>query len=286
MNDSSPLEKFMTALDRIIENALAEDIHTGDITTLAVVRERREARARLTAKEPMVLAGMEAAERVFHLLDPRTIFTPRFADGDNLASGDMIAEIAGDAASLLQGERVALNILQRMSGIATLTALYVARVRGTKARVVDTRKTMPGLRVLDKYAVRVGGGVNHRTGLYDGVLIKENHIAAAGGIGVAISRARGYIPHTMKIEVETETLAEVAEALAAGADIIMLDNMDTAAMREAVAMIGGKALVEASGGVNLETIRAIAETGVDIISVGALTHSCRAMDISMLLEVR
>jgi nicotinate-nucleotide pyrophosphorylase (carboxylating) len=274
----------MTGLDRIIENALAEDIHTGDITTLAVVPERREARARLTAKEPMVLAGLEAAARVFHLLDPRILVTPRFADGDPLVNGAVIAEILGDAASLLQGERVALNILQRMCGIATLTARYVAAVAGTKARVVDTRKTTPGLRIIEKYAVRVGGGMNHRTGLYDGVLIKENHIAAAGGITAAIGRARAYIPHTMRIEVETETLAEVAEALAAGADIIMLDNMDTAAMREAVALIAGRALVEASGGVNLETIREIAETGVDIISVGALTHSARAMDISMLME--
>jgi nicotinate-nucleotide pyrophosphorylase (carboxylating) len=275
----------MTGLDRIIENALAEDIHTGDITTLAVMREKREARALMIAKEPMVLAGIEAAARVFHLLDPLILFTPRFSDGNALDTGDIIAEITGDAAALLQGERVALNILQRMCGVATLTARYVAQVKGTKARVVDTRKTTPGLRILDKYAVRVGGGINHRTGLYDGVLIKENHITAAGGIGVAVSRARAWIPHTMKIEVETETLAEVAQALAAGADIIMLDNMDTVTMAEAVAMIAGRALVEASGGVNLDTIRGIAATGVDIISVGALTHSARAMDISMLLEV-
>ncbi len=275
----------MTALDRIIENALAEDIHTGDITTMAVLRESREAKARLIAKEALVLAGIDVAGRVFHLLDPEVRFAPRFGDGDTVAAGELIAEMAGDAAVLLQGERVALNLLQRMSGIATLTSRYAEAVKGTGARVVDTRKTTPGLRMLDKYAVRVGGGTNHRTGLYDGVLIKENHIAAAGGITAAVSRARARIPHTMKIEVETETLAEVAEALDAGADIIMLDNMDTATMREAVAMIAGKALVEASGGVNLETIREIAATGVDIISVGALTHSYRAMDISMLLEV-
>ncbi|HTP65144.1 MAG TPA: carboxylating nicotinate-nucleotide diphosphorylase [Geobacteraceae bacterium] len=275
----------MTALDRIIENALAEDIHTGDITTLAVATERRAARARMIAKEPLVLAGIETAARVFHLLDPDILFTPRFADGEQVSAGDVIAEISGDAASLLQGERVALNFLQRLSGIATLTARYVAEIKGTGARVVDTRKTTPGLRTLEKYAVRVGGGMNHRSGLYDGVLIKENHIAAAGGIAMAVSRARTRIPHTMKIEVETETLGEVTEAMAAGADIIMLDNMDIDTMRQAVAMIGGKALVEASGGVNLETIGGIAATGVDIISVGALTHSCRAMDISMLLEV-
>ncbi|HEX2770476.1 MAG TPA: carboxylating nicotinate-nucleotide diphosphorylase [Geobacteraceae bacterium] len=274
----------MTGLDRIIENALAEDIHTGDITTLAVVRERREARARLTAKEPLILAGIEVAARVFRMVDPRIDFTPRFSDGDPLKSGDVIAEMLGDAASLLQGERVALNFLQRMCGVATLTGQYMDAVKGTRARIVDTRKTTPGLRSVEKYAVRVGGGINHRSGLYDGVLIKENHITAAGGICIAIARAREYIPHTLKIEVETETLAEVAEALAAGADIIMLDNMGLAAMREAVAMIAGRALVEASGGVNLETVREIAETGVDIISIGALTHSARAMDISMLLE--
>jgi nicotinate-nucleotide pyrophosphorylase (carboxylating) len=275
----------MTGIDKIIENALSEDIHTGDITTLAVVRENETARAILKAKEAMILAGIQVAARVFHVLDERIIFTPFFAEGDRLASGAIIAEIHGEANLLLQGERVALNLLQRMCGIATLTAQYAEAVRGTKARVVDTRKTTPGLRVLEKYAVRVGGGTNHRTGLYDGVLIKENHIAAAGGIGVAVQRARSYIPHTLKIEVETETLDQVAEALAAGADIIMLDNMNAAAMREAVTLIDGRALVEASGGVNLETIRTIAETGVDIISVGALTHSVRAMDISMLLEV-
>ncbi len=275
----------MTPLDRIIENALAEDIHTGDVTTLAVVGEKRAALARLIAKEPLVLAGIEVAARVFHLLDPSVSFTGFYSDGARLAASDVIAELSGNAASLLQGERVALNLLQRMCGIATLTARYVAAVEGTGARVVDTRKTAPGLRVLDKYAVRVGGGTNHRGGLYDGVLIKENHIAAAGGITTAVSRARSYIPHTLKIEVETESMAEVAEALAAGADIIMLDNMSPAAMREAVTLIGGRALVEASGGVNLETIREIAATGVDIISIGALTHSCRAMDVSMLLDV-
>lgn len=275
---------MMTGIDRIIENALAEDIHTGDITTLAVVRGGRTACAILKAKEEMVLAGIDVAARVFRLLDERIVFTPAFTDGDHLAAGDIIARLTGDAALLLQGERVALNLLQRMCGIATMTARYVEAVRGTKARVVDTRKTTPGLRILEKYAVRVGGGTNHRTGLYDGVLIKENHITAAGGLAEAVQRAKSYIPHTMKVEVETETLAQVAEALAAAADIIMLDNMDTTAMREAVALISGRALVEASGGVNLESIRGIAETGVDIISVGALTHSARAMDISMLME--
>jgi nicotinate-nucleotide pyrophosphorylase (carboxylating) len=274
----------MTGLDSIIKNALREDIHTGDITTLAVVPEGREVCALIKAREEMVLAGIGVAARVFQLLNSAIRFTPRFADGDRLQADDIIADLTGDASFLLQGERVALNLLQRMCGVATLTSRYVQAVQGTGVRLVDTRKTTPGLRILEKYAVRVGGGLNHRTGLYDGVLIKENHIAAAGGITAAIGMARAYIPHTMKIEVETETLDEVAEALAAGADIIMLDNMGLAAMREAVGMIGGRALVEASGGVSLESVRAIAETGVDIISVGALTHSARAMDISMLLE--
>ena len=274
----------MNGIDKIIESALAEDIHTGDITTLSVLPKPRSMRARLIAKEPMVLAGVAVARRVFAMLDPATGFSAHFADGDRLEKGDVIARMEGDAASLLQGERVSLNLLQRMCGIATQTAAYVQEIEGTGARVVDTRKTTPGLRVLEKYAVRVGGGTNHRTGLYDGVLIKENHIAAAGGILEAVRLARAYIPHTLKIEVETETLDQVALALEAGADIIMLDNMSNAEMTEAVQLIAKKALVEASGGVNLQTIRAIAETGVDIISVGALTHSVRAADISMLME--
>lgn len=274
----------MIGLDRIIENALMEDIHTGDLTTQAVMGEKRTMRAILKAKEDLVLAGIQVAARVFHHLDPAITFSASFTDGSRIDSGTVIAEISGDAAFLLQGERVALNLLQRMCGVATQTAAYVEAVRGTGARVVDTRKTTPGLRMLEKYAVRIGGGINHRTGLYDGILIKENHIAAAGGITEAIGRARAYIPHTLKIEVETETIPQVNEALAAGADIIMLDNMDVPTMRQAVAIIGDKALTEASGGVNLNTIREIAETGVNIISVGALTHSVRAMDISMLME--
>jgi nicotinate-nucleotide pyrophosphorylase (carboxylating) len=274
----------MFGLDRIIETALQEDIHTGDLTTQAVVPENRSIRARLVAKEPMILCGLDVAARVFHYLDQTITFTPRSDEGTYVTAGSTIAVIEGEAALLLQGERVALNLLQRMCGIATLTSRYVKSIEGTKARVVDTRKTTPGLRQLEKYAVRVGGGKNHRTGLYDGVLIKENHIAAAGGISTAISRAREYIPHTVKIEIETENLDQVKEALDSGADIIMLDNMDNETMKKAVDLIAGKALVEASGGVNLDTIRGIAETGVDLISVGALTHSARAMDISMLME--
>lgn len=274
----------MIMIDRLIEQALLEDIHTGDITTLAVVPGQRPATAKFIAKEPMVVAGLATAARVFTMLDPSIIFTPLLTDGEKVAIGSIIATINGDAAKLLMGERVSLNLLQRLCGIATLTGSFVEAVAGTKARIVDTRKTTPGLRQLEKYAVRVGGGINHRTGLYDGVLIKENHITAAGGITEAIRRARAYIPHTLKIEIETENLSQVDEALAAGADIIMLDNMSLDEMRNAVLIISGRAVVEASGGVNLNRVRAIAETGVDIISVGALTHSPRAMDISMLLD--
>lgn len=275
---------MMIMIDRLIEQALLEDIHTGDITTRAVVPDRRPARARLIAKEDLVVAGLSIAGRVFTKLDPDVVFDPCLTDGEAAVKGSVLAFVSGDASDLLMGERVALNLLQRMCGVATLTSRFVAAVVDTKARIVDTRKTTPGLRELEKYSVRVGGGINHRTGLYDGVLIKENHITAAGGITEAIRRARAYIPHTLKIEIETETLPQVDEALAAGADIIMLDNMSLIEMRQAVAVIAGQALVEASGGVNLETVRAIAETGVDIISVGALTHSPRAMDISMLLD--
>lgn len=274
----------MLSLDAILLNALHEDIHTGDLTTLAVVPEPRQANARLVAKERLTVAGTAAAARVFTLLDPKTVLDVCCHEGQIVEKGAVMVRISGDAAALLQCERVALNLLQRMCGIATLTAGYVAAVAGTRARIVDTRKTTPGLRVLEKYAVRVGGGINHRTGLYDGILIKENHITAAGGITEAIRRARAYIPHTLKIEIETETVEQVQEALSAGADIIMLDNMSCADMRHCVELIAGRALVEASGGVNLESVRAIAETGVDIISVGALTHSSRAMDISMLLD--
>jgi len=274
----------MQQIDNIIASALAEDIHTGDITTTALLVQSKQITGFLKAKEELVVSGLDVAGRVFSMLDSSAVFTPLVKDGDRVPAGTILARLAGDAALLLQGERVALNLLQRMCGVATLTSRYVREVAGTKARIVDTRKTTPGLRVLEKYSVRIGGGINHRTGLYDGVLIKENHIVAAGGISEAVRRARAYIPHTLKIEIETETLDEVREAVAAGADIIMLDNMDTEAMRTAVELIAGCALVEASGGVNLGSVRAIAETGVDIISVGALTHSAPSMDISMLLE--
>ncbi len=274
----------MQQIDNIIAAALAEDVHTGDITTAALLRGAKQISGYLKAKEELVVSGLHVAGRVFAMLDGTALFTPLAEEGARVQSGTVIARMSGDASLLLQGERVALNLLQRMCGVATLTSRYVQAVAGTNARIVDTRKTTPGLRVLEKYSVRVGGGINHRTGLYDGVLIKENHIVAAGGITEAVRRARAYIPHTLKIEIETETLAEVAEAVAAGADIIMLDNMDIPTMMSAVELIAGRALVEASGGVNLQSVRGIAETGVDIISVGALTHSAPSMDISMLLE--
>jgi nicotinate-nucleotide pyrophosphorylase (carboxylating) len=242
------------------------------------------ARAELVAKEDFVLAGLAVARQVFRVLDPAIAFEMLTVDGRPVRRGEVIAWLKGDAALLLQGERVALNLLQRLSGIATQTSHFVAEVRGTRARILDTRKTTPGLRLLEKYAVRMGGGHNHRFSLADGVLIKENHITAAGSLTAAVQRAKDRVPHTLRIEVETRDLDEVAEALAAGAEIILLDNMDTDLLRQAVQLIDGRARTEASGGVNLETVRAIAETGVDFISVGALTHSVRAADISMLFQ--
>lgn len=274
----------MTGLDRIIDIALAEDIHTGDLTTRAILTGNERLSGILLAKEPLVLAGIDVAAAVFRRLDPGSEFTAFYRDGAEIAANITLARVVGSAAALLEGERVALNLLQRLSGIATITARFVAAVTGTGARVVDTRKTTPGLRLLEKYAVRVGGGSNHRFGLYDGVLIKENHITAAGGISAAISRCRATVPHMVRIEVETENLDQVTEALEAGADVIMLDNMGLDEMRRAVTLVGGRVPLEASGGVTLETILSIAKTGVDIISVGGLTHSARAMDISMLLE--
>jgi nicotinate-nucleotide pyrophosphorylase (carboxylating) len=264
-----------------VRAALAEDIGSGDITTLSTV-QNSSATAFLIAKSPLVLCGLEVARAVFETVDSSIrISTPQL-DGDKF-QGDVerIAVIQGLARSILTAERVALNFLQRLSGVATITAKFVEAVAGTNARIVDTRKTTPGLRVLEKYAVRVGGGHNHRFGLSDGVLIKDNHIAAADGVTKAVLAARASAPHTMKIELEAKHLDQVEEALDAGADIILLDNMDLTTLRQAVAKINGRAITEASGGVNLTTVRAIAETGVDLISVGALTHSAPAVDISL-----
>ena len=269
-------------LDPILRRVLEEDIGTGDVTTMATIQPGTQASAELVAKEDFVLSGIDVAKRVFHLLSAETAFEKLIEDGQSVKRGDVLAWIKGDAAVLLQGERVALNLLQRMCGVATLTAEFVKEIGGTGAIIVDTRKTTPGLRVLEKYSVRMGGGGNHRMALYDAVLIKENHVAAAGGITSAVSRARQNVPHTQKVEVEVRNQDEVAEALDAGADILLLDNMSTEELRAAVEMIDGRAITEASGGVNLETVRDIAETGVRLISVGALTHSYRAVDISML----
>lgn len=274
----------MFEVDRIIRAALEEDIGLGDITTEATVAKGAIARAELVAKEDFVLAGIDVARKVFATLDADLAFEKLLEDGQKVSRGEVVAWLKGEASVLLQGERVALNLLQRMSGIATMTARYIAEVEGTGVTVVDTRKTVPGLRVLDKYAVRMGGGRNHRVGLFDGVLIKENHVAAAGGIAEAVARARARISHVQKVEIETRDLDEVGQALAAGAEVILLDNMDLATLRQAVALCSGKALTEASGGVQLDTIGDIAETGVDFISVGALTHSVKAVDISMLFE--
>lgn len=269
-------------LDPILRRALEEDIGTGDVTTLATIQPGVQASAELVAKEDFILSGIDVAQRVFHLLSAETAFEKLIEDGQSVKRGDVLAWIKGDAAVLLQGERVALNFLQRMCGVATLTAEFVKQVEATDAVIVDTRKTTPGLRVLEKYSVRMGGGGNHRMALYDAVLIKENHISAAGGIAAAVSRARHSVPHTQKVEVEVRDLDEVTVALEAGADILLLDNMSTEELRSAVELIDGRAITEASGGINLETVREIAETGVRLISVGALTHSYRAVDISML----
>lgn len=274
----------MFEIERIIRTALEEDIGLRDITTEVTVDPETMARAELVAKEDFILAGINVAAQVFSTVDAGIDFEPLLKDGSHVRKGEVLAWLRGKAASLLQGERVALNLLQRMCAVATLTGDYVAAVEGTGAVIVDTRKTVPGLRVLDKYAVRMGGGRNHRIGLFDGVLIKENHVTAAGGIAEAIGRARHKLPHTLKIEIETRNFDEVEQALAAGADIIMLDNMGYDEMRQAVEMIDAKALIEASGGVTLETVREVATTGVDIISVGALTHSVKAADISMLFD--
>jgi nicotinate-nucleotide pyrophosphorylase (carboxylating) len=273
-----------TGWEAIIDLALAEDIGTGDITTLATVPAETRARGTMIAKAEGVISGLAVATAVFHRVDPQITVVPCVADGTKVVPRTVIAEVEGPARSILMAERVALNLIQRLSGVATLTAQYVAAVAGTKVRIVDTRKTTPGLRVLEKQAVRDGGGHNHRVGLADGILIKDNHLAAIGGpdrIARAIERARAFAPHTLKIEVEVTTLDEVQQALDAGADVILLDNMDLETMRQAVALVGGRAVLEASGGINLGTVRAVAETGVDLISVGALTHSAPALDISL-----
>lgn len=263
---------------------LKEDLGRGDITTQAVVRAGQRGRGRFLAKQDFVLCGLELAEAVFATLDNNIQLEARAYDGEAIKSGTEFARIEGPAAVLLSGERTALNVLQRMSGVATLARAFVDRVEGTGALIVDTRKTTPGLRMLEKYAVTVGGGHNHRFGLDDGALIKDNHIALAGGVRRAIELARRNVPHTMKIEVEVSSQAQLLEAIDANADIIMLDNMKPEEIRQCVKVVKEKApttLVEASGGMHLDNVREVAECGVDMISVGAITHSAVAVDISL-----
>ena len=278
----------VSRISRIVEEALLEDIGMGDVTTDGIVPAGLSGTAELLVKESGVIAGLEVAGLVFRTVDGRISLAPAFADGSFVESGAVAATVQGPLSGILKAERTALNILQRMSGTATLTRRFVDAVKGTGAKITDTRKTTPGLRVLDKLAVRLGGGVNHRFGLDDMVLIKDNHIAAAGGIAPAVSRCLAALRKknlTVRVEVETRTLEEVREALAQeGIDRIMLDNFPLEEMRKAVGIIKGAVEVEASGNMTLETVRPVAETGVDFISVGALTHSARALDIS--LDVR
>lgn len=269
------------AVQQAVIQWLAEDIGSGDVTTNSIVPADGVIRAVIHAKEAGVIAGLPLAALVFGQLSPGIALDYKVKDGDRVEPGTVLIEVAGSARAILTGERLALNLLQRLSGIATKTALFVEKVKPYPARIVDTRKTVPGLRLLEKYAVRAGGGSNHRFGLFDAVLIKDNHIKVAGGIAQAIIAARSNVPHTVKIEVEVETLSGVAEALAAKADIIMLDNMTLNDMCQAVQLVAGRALTEASGGVNEETVAGIAAAGVDVISVGALTHSVKALDISL-----
>ena len=279
-----PLE--VPGIKALLSRSLAEDVGQGDITTAATVDPDKRGRARVRVKEASIIfCGGWIFERVFALTaaEPKRISLA--AEGAQLKQNDIVAEFDGLLAGLLTGERTALNFVQLMSGIATLTAQYVEAIAGTRARIVDTRKTHPGLRALEKYAVRIGGGGNHRFGLDSGVLIKENHIAAAGGVAAALRRARQRIPHTFKIEIECETLDQVRDAISNGADVVLLDNMSLGEIRSAVSVSNGRVLLEVSGGVSQNAVRAIAETGVDLISAGALTHSARSVDLSMRIEV-
>jgi nicotinate-nucleotide pyrophosphorylase (carboxylating) len=274
-------------LSKIIHTALAEDVGQGDITTAATVAPGQLGHARIIVKErgEIVFCGSFMFEKVFALAggDPQIVSQAR--EGARLSHGTIAAEVDGRLAGLLIGERVALNFVQLMSGIATATRRYVDAIEGSRARIIDTRKTHPGLRPLEKYAVRCGGGINHRFGLDSGVLIKENHIAAAGGLRFALERARSLAPHTLRIEIECETLSQVEDAVAAGANSILLDNMTLDDMREARRIAGDSIILEASGAITLESVREVADTGVDLISVGALTHSVKAIDLSMRIEL-
>jgi nicotinate-nucleotide pyrophosphorylase (carboxylating) len=269
-------------VDKAAADALAEDLGLGgDITTLATIPAGTRSSAVIAARKPGTIAGIQLAEAAFKTLDPFAEFETVVPDGGKVDAGGIIARIAGDARALLTGERTALNFLGHLSGIATLTARYVDAVAGTKARIIDTRKTTPGLRAFEKFAVRCGGGVNHRFGLFDAILIKDNHIIAAGGIGPALEAARAHAGHMVKVEIEVTNLDEVDEALQFSPDALLLDNMSPELLKAAVAEIAGRAVTEASGGVNIETVRAVAQSGVDLISVGALTHSAPVLDIGL-----
>jgi nicotinate-nucleotide pyrophosphorylase (carboxylating) len=278
-----------SALRRLVERALDEDLGRGDVTSDLLVPSDVEARAVVRSRGEGVVAGLDVAALVFEAADPRVKFTALTADGSKVARGQDVAVVSGPARGVLRGERVALNFLQRLSGVATLTARYVEAIRGSRARIIDTRKTTPGLRAIEKYAVRAGGGFNHRRDLSDAMLIKDNHLAAIAARGLsladAVKKARESMPHTLKVEIEVDRLDQIPEALAAGADIILLDNMSTEDLRRAVVLIDGRAITEASGGVGLTTVREIAATGVDVISVGALTHSAPVLDIGLDFEV-
>ncbi len=275
------LVKENILINKIIEQALLEDIGTGDITSESIVPSNLKAKGIIKTFEEGVVAGLNITSLVFKKLDSEIIFQEKIKDGTKVTRGKVLAEITGSARTILKGERVALNFLQRMSGIATITSKFCQEIEGFPVRIVDTRKTTPGLRILEKYAVSMGGGHNHRFGLYDAVLIKDNHIAVAGGIRPAVDSVRKQISHTVKIEVEVENLSQLQDALRVKADIIMLDNMDLDTMEEAVKIAKGRALIEASGGITLEKVRKIAQTGVDLISIGSLTHSVKSLDISM-----
>jgi len=268
-------------IDTIIDAALEEDIGNGDITTASIIDSPAKGKARLIAKEEILLAGLGIFKRVLTRIDPDITVKWNFDDGDTVPRGHVIGKISGSLQGILTGERTALNFLQHLSGIATLTKKYVDKIDPSKIKVLDTRKTTPGLRILEKYAVRVGGGFNHRLGLFDGILVKDNHIAAAGSITKALQKVRETAPHTLKVEVEVEDSKGLEEAIAAGADVVLLDNMSLEDMKKAVLVAKGKVLLEASGGVTLETVGEIGRTGVNLVSVGALTHSARSVDISL-----
>ena len=272
---------YLSPIEKIIDIALKEDLGPGDITTSAIIDPSIKGKARLLAKEEIILAGVEVFSKVFSRLDPEIVVEWTYYDGDVVPNGKDIGIVKGSMRGILIGERTALNFLQHLSGISTLTRRYVEKIDPSQVRVIDTRKTTPGLRILEKYAVRMGGGTNHRFGLFDGILIKDNHIAVAGSISEALEKIKGRVPHTLRIEVEVENIKGVEEAIRAGADAILLDNMSLEEMKEAVSIAGGRVLLEASGGVTLESIEEISKTGIDLISVGAITHSARSVDISL-----